>query len=632
MCTGPLFPFLFPVQYSYCPAVMSSAINQADRRQEWTGGGQLFLDIVEGDREGDEQINTTLPELLVRSVYKKKERTDEGPRREAAVTHSLSPTRRTRAPRSAHPIIFWHRAHTYTWTMHYGNAPSSTDVDRTGGAFDAPAQGHHIHDSENVLTLDQLHHGMHGKGNKGNGARNSRLVFGSIGNTSRLVSEAHARKRGGSGSGDAKHRTMRTVPGVGSGENSPTPPKVQLVSGGSARSGATGRSTARAASNDGMDWDPTGDEAAAMQAAASRHRAGFHGSSNHDHGSSPRTPVVESPDDSEGAGRTDDDDATPLPQPGALTIQRMNLRRRYPGFDLDSEMEEQHRRQHAVMQEGSVARLLRWRDPARTAVFFSTGVALLAAARAPGLVAEHVPVNPVVVAAYLSMAYLCRAYFMAMAFPRRNHGLRVDEDGAAECARWCAQCVNAVTATHNDMLSGRSNKGVLCAFTGLYAISSLGGLLNSTWWVAAVLWVGAFVAPPVVEAKRCHIAAASAWVSTKVGGRWAALTSNQRWGSGAAIIAGVFLASPVNTRLILLFVTLVAFRLYRETHAKQMESFERVVKDAGRRLSRAGSEFHAMVGSPAQLFYRRRAAANNSQGMGNGMSTLGGSNSGISWN
>jgi hypothetical protein len=38
----------------------------------------------------------------------------------------------------------------------------------------------------------------------------------------------------------------------------------------------------------------------------------------------------------------------------------------------------------------------------------------------PGLVAEHVPVNPVVVAAYCAMAYLCRAYFMAMAFPRRG--------------------------------------------------------------------------------------------------------------------------------------------------------------------------------------------------------------------
>jgi hypothetical protein len=44
-----------------------------------------------------------------------------------------------------------------------------------------------------------------------------------------------------------------------------------------------------------------------------------------------------------------------------------------------------------------------------------------------------------------------------------------------------------------------------------------------------------------------------------------------------------------------------------------------------------------MVGSPGQLFYRCRAAANNSHGMGNGsgngMSTLGRSNnSGVSWN
>ena len=95
--------------------------------------------------------------------------------------------------------------------------------------------------------------------------------------------------------------------------------------------------------------------------------------------------------------------------------------------------------------------------------------------------------------------------------------------------------------------------------------------------------------------------------------------------------AAVFFASPTYVRLVLSFVVLVAFRLYRETHVKQMESIERVVRDAGRRLSRAGSEFHAMVGSPGQLFYRRRrrVAADESS---RGPSTLGRSNSGISWN
>lgn len=525
--------------------------------------------------------------------------------------------------------------------MYYGNAPSFNDVDRTGGAFDAPT-AHHIHDSENVLTLDQLHHTMHGKGNGAPGAgRNhtSRLVFGSIGNTSRLVSEAQARKRGGGsggGSGDAKLRTLPRHDSADKQRSSPTPPGVHLVSGGdSARrgiaAGAVTAGAAGAASNDGMDWDPTDDEAAAMQAAATRCRANFqqrrHPQTS-SHGGSPRTPspVVESPVDS--------DEATPPPRPGALTIQRMNFHRhsRMMGMDegdLDAEMEEQHRRQHAVMHEGSMARLVLWRDPARTALVFAAGVAALAAARAPGIVAEHIPVNPVVVAAYAAMAYLCRAYFMAMAFPRRNHGLTIDAEGAAQWARAAAGCVNAVTRAHGDLLSGRGNKTVLRAFLGLYAVANLGGLLNSTWAVASVLWVAAFTAPPALEAERHAIAAASSWLSAQVGGRWTALPSNLRWGAGAAAAVGVFLASPAYTRLVLLFVVLVAFRLYRETHVQQLESLERAVKDAGRRLSRAGSDFHAMVGSPAQLFYRRRAAAANAHGA----SILSrGNGGGVGWN
>ena len=128
--------------------------------------------------------------------------------------------------------------------------------------------------------------------------------------------------------------------------------------------------------------------------------------------------MVESPaDPMVAAGNTaGTEDTVP---PGALTIQRVNLHRHVR--DIDAEMEEQHRKQHShVMLEGTVTRLVLWRDPARTALYFGVGVLLLAAARAPGLVAEHVPVNPVVIAAYASMAYLCRAYILAIAFPAGN--------------------------------------------------------------------------------------------------------------------------------------------------------------------------------------------------------------------
>jgi hypothetical protein len=525
--------------------------------------------------------------------------------------------------------------------MPYSNSSSFSDLDRTGGAFHAPTQPQHNHDAENLPTLRQFSsRPMHGKGTESRSlgaahSHRSRLAFGKLNNNSILFSDAQMRKHGGgnggsggSGFGDAKlHTQIR-------GEPTHTSPKVRQVSGDDSRRVTSARPGGPGSDGSGMDWDAATSDGAAAMHDANRRRTG----SIIDASPSPRTPTVESPNEGEGhAARvaTDDDDVTPLPQPGALTIQRLNLHRqsRMMGLDerdLDREMEEQHRRQHAAMHEGPMARLLLWRDPARTALCFSAGVVLLVAARAPDLVAARFPVNPVVMAAYAAMAYLCRAYVLAAAFSRRNHGLTVDVEGAADFARWCAGCANAVTHAHGDLLSGRSNGAVLRAFLGLYVIACLGGLLNSTWGVTCVLWAAAFTATPAVDAKRQSIAAATAWFSTEVGGRWAARSSNQRWGVSAAVLAVVFVASPLFTRLVLVFVTLVALRLYRETHLKQVESFERAMKDAGRRLSRAGSEFHAMVGSPAQMFYRRRAAANNSHGM----STLGrgGTHSGISWN
>jgi hypothetical protein len=167
-----------------------------------------------------------------------------------------------------------------------------------------------------------------------------------------------------------------------------------------------------------------------------------------------------------------------------------------------------------------------------------------------------------------------------------------------------------VTNAHDDLLSGRSNKDVLGAFIALYGVASLGGLLNSTWLVACVLWCGAFAIPPAAEAHRELITRAVGIAKQEIGGRWISFTSNQRWGSGVVVTAVVFVSSPFWTRVILGFIALVAMRLYRETHAKQLEGLQRVMKDASRRLSRAGSEFHAMVSTPS-LFYRRRMGSSS---------------------
>ena len=480
--------------------------------------------------------------------------------------------------------------------MYYAYSPDTDyENDRTAGKSG-------VAHSDDALTLDQLHHEAYGKGSGGQpGARRKkRQAFGNIGNQSRLVSEVQARKRLG-----ASHDPKRAM---NSSMTTATP-----LSGGTVAS--TDASTIK------MEWDDlTTDEAAAVHAHRRRAEA-----SRAD--SSPRTPcVVESPADTtmDAAGNTaGTEDTVP---PGALTIQRVNLRRH--ARDIDAEMEEQHRRQHGhVILEGTVTRLVLWRDPARTAFYFSVGVLLLAAARAPGLVAEHVPVNPVVIAAYASMAYLCRAYVLAMAFPRRKHNLSIDAEEAADFARWCASCCNAVTNAHDDLLSGRSNKDVLRAFIALYGVASLGGLLNSTWLVACVLWCGAFAVPPAMEAHRELISRAVGTVKKEIGGRWTTLTSNQRWGSGVVVTAAVFVSSAFWTRVILGFIALVAMRLYRETHAKQLAGLERVMKDASRRLSRAGSEFHAMVSTPG-LFYRRRMESSSR----NLMSHTRIQTSGLKWN
>ena len=324
----------------------------------------------------------------------------------------------------------------------------------------------------------------------------------------------------------------------------------------------------------------------AVDARPHRRRHHHHADADAD---SPRTPTVESPADVDRTVSDVTDDTIP---PGALTIQRAD-RRRVRDPDHDFEMEEEHARQMgvrrgAVMHESKLARLVLWRDPARTALTFAAGVHGARRRARPGLVAEHIPVNPVVIAAYVSMAYLARANLLAVAFPRRRHGLGVHPEEAADVARRVAAMFNAVADAHDDLLSGRSNAAVLRAFLCLYAVAKLGACLNSTWWVAATLWCGAFAAPPALEARRADVAAARAFLVREVATRAAEASSSQRWGVGVVAAASVFSAAGTETRVVLGFAAFVAARVFRETHRRQMETIERAVKDASRRLSRAG--------------------------------------------
>ena len=67
-------------------------------------------------------------------------------------------------------------------------------------------------------------------------------------------------------------------------------------------------------------------------------------------------------------------------------------------------------------------RLVLWREKGRSALVFLAGMCALLAARAPGIVAAYVPLNPVVLFSYAAMAFLCRANLLCLVFPRRAHG------------------------------------------------------------------------------------------------------------------------------------------------------------------------------------------------------------------
>ena len=461
----------------------------------------------------------------------------------------------------------------------YAYSPA-TGIEADRAAFDAAPRDENRHPAD-VLTLDQLHAEKRG---------DARRAFADVGNLSRLVSADRARK--------SRRPSSRCSD------------RSEVASARSRATAATDASTALVG-----EWDAPRARASADAVDARPHRRRDHRHAATD-ADSPRTPTVESPADVDRTVSDATDDTIP---PGALTIQRADYRRRVHDPDHDFEMEEEHARQMgvrrgAVMHESKLARLVLWRDPARTALTFAAGVMALAAARAPGLVAEHIPVNPVVIAAYVSMAYLARANLLAVAFPRRYHGLGVHPEEAADVARRVAAMFNAAADAHDDLLSGRSNAAVLRAFLSLYAVAKLGACLNSTWWVAATLWCGAFAAPPALEARRADVAAARAFLARKVATRAAEASSSQRWGVAVVAAASVFSAAGTETRVVLGFAAFVAARVFRETHRRQMETFERAVKDASRRLSRAGSEFQAMMGSTPSVFLRRRVVGTSSRG------------------
>ena len=410
------------------------------------------------------------------------------------------------------------------------------------------------------------------------------------------LSELAAEKRG---LGGAESRAARRAFGDLSNSNASSRLTAAAHrSGGSARSRAT--TAASDASTLRMDVSLTREEMEAVQARRRRAAAKQSQREALAHDLSPRTPAVESPADS--TVTRDTDDTVP---PGALTIQREAASRSRERddarrFDAD-DFDRRYGTHHGLMRETPLIRLVLWREKGRTAFVFLAGLCALIAARAPGIVAAHVPVNPVVLVCYAAMAYLCRANLLCLVFPSRAHGFALHPELVAAHARRLVAHANALTDAHDHLLSGRDNAKVLRAFLSLYGVAKLGARLNSTWWVLTTLWCGAFSAPALVEWQRARVAMARSFFEDEVLGRWRAQRLDARW-AGCTAVAGVaFLCADVETRAALVFAGFVAARLWRETHLAQAARLDRAMRDASRRLSRAGSEFHALMQTPSRF-------------------------------
>ena len=413
------------------------------------------------------------------------------------------------------------------------------------------------------------------------------------------LSELAAEKRG---LGGAESRAARRAFGDLSNSNASSRLTAAAHrSGGSARSRAT--TAASDASTLRMDVHGhlalTREEMEAVQArrrraAAKQSRRGTFATDS----LTPCTPAVQSPADS--TATRDTDDTVP---PGALTIQRAaraasrgEARRGADDFDFDRAYGA-----YDVMRETSLQRLVLWREKGRSALVFLAGMCALLAARAPGIVAAHVPLNPVVLFSYAAMAFLCRANLLCLVFPRRAHGFALRPEHVAAHAARVAAAANALTDAHDDLLSGRDNAKVLRAFLALYGVAKLGARLNSTWRVFTTLWCLAFTAPALVEWQRAAVASAWAFLDREVFDRWRAARADARWALGAALAAVTFLCADAEARAALAFAGFVGARLWRETHLAQAARIDRAMRDASRRLSRAGSEFHALMQTPSRF-------------------------------
>ena len=406
------------------------------------------------------------------------------------------------------------------------------------------------------------------------------------------LSELAAEKRG---LGGAESRAARRAFGDLSNSNASSRLTAAAHrSGGSARSRAT--TAASDASTLRMDVSLTREEMEAVQARRRRAAAKQSRRGTFAHELTPCTPAVQSPADS--TATRDTDDTVP---PGALTIQR--AARAASRGDVTRGADDFDRAYGAydVMRETSLQRLVLWREKGRSALVFLAGLCALLAARAPGIVAAHVPLNPVVLFSYAAMAFLCRANLLCLVFPRRAHGFALRPEHVAAHAARVAAAANALTDAHDDLLSGRDNAKVLRAFLALYGVAKLGARLNSTWLVFTTLWCLAFTAPALVEWQRAAVASAWAFLDREVLDRWRAARADARWALGAALAGVTFLCADAEARAALAFAGFVGARLWRETHLAQAARIDRAMRDASRRLSRAGSEFHALMQTPSRF-------------------------------
>lgn len=243
--------------------------------------------------------------------------------------------------------------------------------------------------------------------------------------------------------------------------------------------------------------------------------------------------------------------------------------------------------------------VLLWRDCARSAMHFSLGMCVLLALQ----FFPRVAVSGVSVWSYAGMTYVAYKYVFAVMFPRLSYGLELNDRAVGDVAQRMAISFNAFTAKHRELLAGRDNKAVFWTFSSLYVVASLGRVLSAR-AVAMTLWIAAFTLPIVFETYRHPITSAYMRANVLAMSRFNALSVPKRWCGGVAAGVVTFACVSLSARLCLSFLALVAFRIFRETHIREVEAFEQIVRSAGRRMSRSMNEF-AMIVSPA-VRHRRR--------------------------